>query len=182
MSEQTSPVCAWPRLQPKLRSHFLVTLRVADTLPLSYVAVITTGVRRVTRLVVTLKLTDVAPAGTMTVAGTVATFGLLLTRVITAPPKGAGALNITVPVEVEPPLTLVGLRVNELSAGNCTSVDVGNGAGVDVGIGVDVDVGNEGGVAVGIGVEVDFDIAVEIAVGVGAEAPNHRVAITFELL
>ena len=133
---------------------------------------ITTDVRRVTRLVVTLKLADVAPAGTMMLAGTVATFGLLLTRVITAPPEGAGALNVTVPVEARPPLTLVGLRVNELSTGKSDGVDVG--VGVDPAI--DVDVG------VGVGVDFDVDVDVGVAVGVGGEAPIHNVAITFELL
>lgn len=83
-----------------------------------YVAEITTEVKRVTRLVETLKLADLAPAGTMMLAGTVATFGLLLTRVITAPPEGAGALSVTVPIEAKPPLTLVGFRVIALSVGS----------------------------------------------------------------
>lgn len=155
-------------------SYFLVTCRVVDTLVLLYVAVITTDVSRVTRPVVTPKLADVAPAGTMMLAGTVTTFALLLIRLITAPPAGAGALNVTVPVEAEPPLTLAGLSVKELSAGN--------DAGVAVGAGVSVDVGNVAGVDVGVSVDVDFDIDVGVDVGVGDEAPIHNVAITFELL
>ena len=137
-------------------------------------AVITTDVRRVTRLVVTLKLADVAPAGTKMLAGTVAAFRLLLTRVITAPPEGAGALNVTVPVEARPPLTLVGLKVNELSMGKSDGVDVGVGVGVDPAIDVDVDVG--------VGTGVDFDVDVDVGVAVGGGAPIHNVAITFELL
>jgi len=134
--------------------YFLVTLRIADTLVLLYCAEITTEVRRETRLVVTMKLADVAPAGTMMLAGTVATFVLLLTRLITAPPEGAGALNVTVPVEAKPPLTLVGLRVIALSVGN----GVGGGVKVRVGSGV------------------------RVGIGVGDAAPIHKVAITFELL
>lgn len=137
-------------------------------------AVITTDVRRVTRLVVTLKLADVAPAGTMMLAGTLATFGLLLTKVITAPPEGAGALNVTVPVEARPPLTLVGLRVNELSTGKSDGVDVGVGVGVDPA--TDVDVG------VGVGVDFVVDVEVGVAVGVDDAAPSHSNALTFELL
>ena len=137
-----------------------------------YCAEITTEVGRETRLVVTLKLADVVPAGTMMLAGTMATLGLLLTREITAPPEGAGTLSVTVPVEAEPPLTLVGLRLKELSAGNS--------AGVEVGVGVDI------GIEVRVGVSVDFGIDVGVAVGVDAgvagEAPIHNVPITFELL
>jgi hypothetical protein len=143
-------------------------------LVLLYSAEITTSVSRETRLVVTLKLADIAPAGTMIVAGTVATFVLLLVRLITAPPEGAGALNVTVPVEVKPPLTLVGLRVSELSANNEVGVAVGGNTGVDVGVDAGVDV------------RVDFGNAVDVAVGVdisvGGEAPIHNVPVTFELL
>ena len=123
-----------------------------------YSAVITTEVGRETGLVVTLKLADVAPAGTMMLAGTVATFVLLLTRLITAPPEGAGTLRVTVPVEAKPPLTLVGLRVIALSPGT--------GRGVDVGVNVRIGVGS----------------GVRVGVGVGAAAPIHKVAPTPELL
>lgn len=55
----------------------------------------------------------VCPADTVTLDGTVATDVLLLVRVIVAPPEGAAALRVTVPVELFPPLTLVGFKVSE---------------------------------------------------------------------
>jgi hypothetical protein len=70
-----------------------------------------------TAVVVTVKLALVAPAGTVTLDGTVATFVLLLDRLTTAPPLGAGPLNVTVPVEEFPPVTLDGLRLSELRVG-----------------------------------------------------------------
>jgi hypothetical protein len=158
----------------------LVILRVADRLVLLSAAEITTEVGRVTRLVVMLKVAVVAPAGTMMLAGTVAMLVLLLTKRIMAPPEGAGALSVTVPVETEPPLTLVGLRVNELSAGNVAGVDVG--VGDDIGNDVDVGVGDDIGIEVGVRVGVDFGIDVDVGVGVDDEAPIHNVPITFELL
>ena len=63
----------------------------------------------VTELVVTVKLALVAPASTVTLAGTVAAVELS-ESVTTAPPAGAAALKVTVPVEEFPPTTLVGLR------------------------------------------------------------------------
>src|SRR5205809_6043109 len=44
-------------------------------------------------------------------------FVLLLERVTTAPPLGAGPLSVTVPVEELPPVTLVGLRLSDESVG-----------------------------------------------------------------
>ncbi len=49
----------------------------------------------------------------MTLEGTVATDVLLLVSVITAPPEGAAPFRVTVPVELFPPLTLVGFKVSE---------------------------------------------------------------------
>src|SRR5262249_29953534 len=63
--------------------------------------------------VLTVKVVLVAPASTVTLAGTVARLVLLLERVTTAPPAGAGALRVTVPCEEFPPTTLVGFSVRE---------------------------------------------------------------------
>ena len=68
---------------------------------------------RFTLTVVTLKLADALPEGTVTVAGTFARLGILLDNFTTKPAAGAGAVSITVPIDVAPPLTVVGLRVNE---------------------------------------------------------------------
>ena len=67
----------------------------------------------VTALVLTVKVALLAPAATVTVAGTVAEDVLLLERETTAPPVGAGPLSVTVPVEGDPPVTLVGFSVSE---------------------------------------------------------------------
>jgi hypothetical protein len=62
----------------------------------------------------------VAFAATVTLAGTWAAVVLLLESVTTAPPAGAGPLNVTVPVEELPPITDEGLRLTEASAGAVT--------------------------------------------------------------
>ena len=85
-----------------------------------------TEVEAVTAKVVTVKVAPVAPAGTVTLAGTVATAGLLLVSETTAPPVRAGALSVTLPVERDPPLTLVGFSVSEVRVGP------GGGCGVTV--------------------------------------------------
>src|SRR5260370_42639673 len=69
-----------------------------------------TGVDVVTALVLTVNVALLAPAATVTVAGTVAV-DVLLERETTAPPVGAGPLSVTVPVEGDPPATLVGVCV-----------------------------------------------------------------------
>ena len=80
----------------------------------------------VTLLVVTVKVALVAPAATVTLAGTVATAVLLLDSVTTAPPLGAAPLRVTVPCEELPPVTLVGFSVSEdrVTAGETVSVAV----------------------------------------------------------
>ena len=77
-----------------------------------------------TVLVVTVKVAAVAPAATVTLGGTVAALVLLLESVTCAPPAGAAPLNVTVPVEEFPLVTLVGLNVSEARAGG------GGGTGV----------------------------------------------------
>jgi hypothetical protein len=69
-----------------------------------------------TALVLTVNVALVAPAATVTLAGTRAAVVLPLESETTAPPVGAGPLNVTVPVELcVPPVTLVGLKLNDAS-------------------------------------------------------------------
>ena len=72
-----------------------------------------TLVRLPTLLVVTWKVALVAPAATVTLAGTCAAVVLLLVNPTVAPPVGAAPLNVTVPVDEVPPATLVGFTVTE---------------------------------------------------------------------
>jgi hypothetical protein len=76
-----------------------------------------TAVDAVTARVVTVKVALVAPAGTVTLAGKVATDVLLLMRVMMAPPVRAGAFSPTLPIEVDPPWMLVGCRVSDVRVG-----------------------------------------------------------------
>lgn len=65
----------------------------------------------------TVKVALVAPAGTVTVAGTLAA-ALSLARATWAPLVGAGPLNVTVPLEDStPPTTLAGFRVRDARIG-----------------------------------------------------------------
>src|SRR5881296_3285788 len=74
-----------------------------------------------TGLVLTVKVPLVAPAGTVTLEGTVAAPVLLLESRTCAPPAGAGPFSVTVPVEdCTPPTTLVGLSVSEETIGGVT--------------------------------------------------------------
>jgi hypothetical protein len=85
-----------------------------------------TGVEAATTKVVTVNVALVAPTGTVTLAGTVATAVLLLERVTRAPPVRAGPLSVTLPVEADPPLTLGGFSVSDVRVGP------GGGCGVTV--------------------------------------------------
>jgi len=70
-----------------------------------------------------VKLAEVAPAATVTLAGTVAAAVLALDRVtvLCAVVPTAGAFNVTVPVElVIPPGTLVGFSAREATEGKLT--------------------------------------------------------------
>ena len=70
-----------------------------------------------TFLVVTVKVALVAPAATVTLAGTLAALPLS-DRVTTTPPAGAGAFNVTVPVKDSPPITVVGFSEIEVIDNN----------------------------------------------------------------
>jgi hypothetical protein len=77
-----------------------------------------TEVDEATALVLTANVALVAPAATVTLEGTLAAAVLLLESVTCAPPDGAGPLNVTVPVEELPPVTLVGFsEIEEREAG-----------------------------------------------------------------
>jgi len=82
------------------------------------------GVDAVTVLVLTVKVALVAPAATVTLKGTVAAAVLSLVRETAAPPLGAGPLRVTVPVEGDPPVTLMGLSAIEESVAEPGGVTV----------------------------------------------------------
>jgi hypothetical protein len=71
----------------------------------------------VTDAVLTVNVALKAPAGTVTLAGTVAAFVLLLDSVTTAPPEGAALVRLAVPSDVLPPTTLAGLSAIAVSEG-----------------------------------------------------------------
>jgi hypothetical protein len=93
---------------------------------LSYEAEIVTEVETRTTEVLKVNVALVAPAGTVTLEGTLAA-PLLLASTTCTPPVGAGPLSVTVPVDdCTPPITLVGFRVSEEM--------VGSGGGVTVSV------------------------------------------------
>jgi hypothetical protein len=97
-----------------------LTVNVAVCAVLLNVAEIADDVLLPTGLVVTVKVAVVAPAATVTLAGTVAAAVLLLVRVTTAPAVDAAPFRVTVPVDDAPPVSEVGLRLTELGAGAST--------------------------------------------------------------
>jgi hypothetical protein len=77
-----------------------------------------TEVDAVTARDVTVNVALVAPAGIVTLAGTVAAPVLLLDSVTVAPPEGAAALSVAVPCAFAlPPTTLDGLTASDASVG-----------------------------------------------------------------
>jgi hypothetical protein len=101
------------------------TARLAVRVVLLYEAEIVAEVEMRTIDVFTVKVALVAPAGTVTLEGTVAAPVLLLESRTCAPPAGAGPLSVTVPVEdCAPPTTLVGLSVSEERVGSGEGVTV----------------------------------------------------------
>jgi hypothetical protein len=64
------------------------------------------------------------PEGTATLAGTVARVVTELERVTDAPPEGATAFNVTVPVTPCPPATLLRLSDTERSSGRTVNFAV----------------------------------------------------------
>jgi hypothetical protein len=78
-----------------------------------------TAVDPTTGYVVIVNAALVLPAGTVTVAGTLAADEFSLSDT-TTPPLGAGPFSATVPWEMIPPTTLAGLTENEFNAGGVT--------------------------------------------------------------
>jgi hypothetical protein len=72
-----------------------------------------TTVDALTALVLTVNDALVAPAATVTPEGTLAVVVLLLDSMTCAPPAGAAALSVTVPVEEFPPVTLTGFKLSD---------------------------------------------------------------------
>lgn len=93
------------------------TVKVADLVTPPELAVIVTDTDAVTDEVAIVKPALVAPAATVTLAGTVATAVLLLESVTTMPPEGAAAVSVTVPLTELPPVTLVEPSVSVLKDG-----------------------------------------------------------------
>jgi hypothetical protein len=105
------------KVRPEIVGGGGFTVRVAVPVsPLLSVAAMVTGVDALTARVVTVNVTVVAPAATVTLAGTVATAVLLLDRVTVVPPAGATVFNVTVPVEGFPPVTTAGFRLRATPA------------------------------------------------------------------
>ena len=65
----------------------------------------------------TEKVALVTPAGTVTLAGTFAAVVILLKSVTEAPPAGAAAVRVTVPVDVWPAITGFGASASDFSVG-----------------------------------------------------------------
>jgi hypothetical protein len=74
-----------------------------------------------TAVVEILKVTELAPAGTVTLAGTLAFAGRLLVRETTIGLLVI-LLSVTVPTELDPPTTVVGFKVTDKSTAGTTGV------------------------------------------------------------
>lgn len=94
---------------PPVAAGFTVTEAVRVTA--LYAPLIVAVVDVVTVRVVTANVALVAPAATVTLAGTVAAEVLLLDSVTTAPPEGAADVRVAVPCTVAPPVALDGLTL-----------------------------------------------------------------------
>ena len=74
-------------------------------------------------VVAMLKVAELAPAGTVTFAGTMALAGLLLFNVTTTA-LAVTLFSVTVPTEPEPPTTVEGLKLKDVSAAGACGLTV----------------------------------------------------------
>jgi hypothetical protein len=77
-----------------------------------------------TALVETVKVAVMAPAGTVTLAGTLATAELLLESETTAPPGGAARPSVTLPVAGFPPIRPFGFKLRRSGWTTMTCADL----------------------------------------------------------
>ena len=99
----------------------MVNVAVLVTIPA--VAVIVADDAALTAVVVTVNVAVDAPAATVTLAGTVAD-ALLLERLTTIPPVGAGEPSVIVPVAFVPPFTAVGFTETAVRTPAGTDIDL----------------------------------------------------------
>ena len=99
----------------------IVNVAVLVTIPA--VAVIVADVAVLIAVVVTVNVAVDAPAATVTLAGTVAD-ALLLERLTTIPPVGAGEPSVIVPVAFVPPFTAVGFTETAVRTPAGTDIDL----------------------------------------------------------
>lgn len=124
----TVAVGVWPRVTLVRSSVVENAWRVGATVCVAVfevppdAAVIVTLVFAETVRVVTAKVVDVVPAGTVTFVGTVAAARFELVRVTTVPPVAAAPFNVTVAVDVEDPKAVDGARLTEYGIGTAEVV------------------------------------------------------------
>ena len=116
------PPCTLDGFRERDDSEGGFTVRVAVRVITPYRAEIVAAVEPDTALVVIVNVALLAPAATVTLAGTVAADVLSLDNDTSAPPAGAGPLIVTVPVEGLPPCTLDGFTCRELNAASGVTV------------------------------------------------------------
>jgi hypothetical protein len=96
--------------EESVNAGLMIRLAICELLP--RVAVIVAVSAELTTVVLTVNVVLVAPLATVTLLDTLALETLLL-RFTTVPPEGAAAVRVTVPVELLPPVTVVGFRMSD---------------------------------------------------------------------
>ncbi len=142
-----------------------VTVSVAVAVEPLSAAVMTDELFVVIASDVAVNVAVVAPAATVTVAGTVAAAVVAELRLTTVPPVRAALPSVTVPVEVAPPSTDVGLNDRPVTV-----------TGVTVSVAVALAVGKDAAVAVTVAV-VDVVTALVVAVNVTLFVPAATVTV-----